>query len=106
MDLCLVEPDGLVRFTKGRASAFARLAGGRDHQHASCRVFLYDGLTETDDHAFLLQALQTRLNASVFDTGWGNRIHLDDPYYAVGPRAKRPEMPRNSRCADEPRMEE
>lgn len=106
VDLCLVEADGLVRFIKGQASAFTRLRGGQDYQHRSVTVLFYDGLTKTEDHVALLQALQTRLNASLFDPAWENRIHLDDPYYAARGTGARPEKPRNAACADAPPLKE
>jgi hypothetical protein len=106
VDFCVVEPDGLVRFRKGRAAAFARLDGGWDYVHRSVTVLFHEGLTETEDHVALLQALQARLNASLFDPAWGNRIHLDDPYYAPSGVGEQPEMPRNAPCADAPPQEE
>ncbi len=45
----------------------------------------------------ILTAMANVLPCAVFDTGWGSRVHLGDPYYAEPDREKRYEHPENWR---------
>lgn len=87
---------GLVSFQYGRASGFATFTCNGALIQTALAAVIYDGLVASRDHCKLLSLFAMGLQCSLYDSDWGNRIHLDDPYYQYRPRGGRPAEPLNA----------
>lgn len=96
IDACEVQPDGFVSVRLGEASALARFRGKEDEKQTSFPVLIHGEFPGTPEQNRLLQTVSEALGCAIYDPGWNNRIHWDDPYYGSGDAEDVPEEPRNA----------
>jgi len=101
VDSCRHKSNGLLELRLGEASAIARLhASDQEVAQNNIPLLICPKVNSSSDCVRLLSELSDILDCALFDTGWGNRIHLDDPYYAGSTFDNRPEEPTNAWADD------
>ena len=91
------DKDGeFIEIRVGSARAIARFQLNKAEQQELGCLFVYGGFVATNDHFRLLQIVDNSMQCAMYDMSWGNRIHLDDPYYSVHYSGERPSEPKNA----------
>ncbi len=94
-DYCSTMSDRVVDVRLGEARFLLRVGWAAGGKRAFAGALAYPELCATSDHLLVLDLFVQQLNCALYDPIWGNRIHLDDPYYTVLDKTLRPGFPRN-----------
>ena len=94
VDECNLSNDGFVRVKLRTATALTRFHAGSTKCVLDLPVMMYESVRDTEDEVSLLRAL-IGTGCTAYDV-WNNRVHLDDPYYALPSIGPRPEEPANA----------
>ncbi|RIK84741.1 MAG: hypothetical protein DCC68_00160 [Planctomycetota bacterium] len=94
VDECNLSHNGFVHIKLRTASALTRFHAGGTMCVDDLLVLMYESIRETDDEVSLLRTL-IGTGCTAYDA-WQNRVHLDDPYYALPSDGPRPDEPANA----------
>ncbi len=96
MDICRLRNDGFLVLALGAATALARFSPDSPKPQVDIPLLVRGRISSTRDHGRLLRTLIVELCCTLYETGWGNRVDLDDPYYAFDVSGNRPNEPMNA----------